>query len=485
MKISDIIYREEYILCEINEDSEFKRLITVADEVCDEDILIIPNSEKMPKFENKNHLPKAVICDINAILPENIPAIRVNNPRLAMSLAFYRYERPRLENIKIIGITGTNGKTSTATMINNVLSEIGYKTGFIGTGKIEINREKTTDDNYSMTTPDPPLLYKSLREMAEAGCDAIIMEVSSHALALDKLAPLNFDIGVFTNLSPEHIDFHGDIEGYFKAKTKLFDLCELMIFNNDDKYARRAYERCQKRKISAGILWQGDVWASKVQSRGFSGLEYTYHSNGFSFKMKLPLPGLYNAYNSMLASAVCIEMGCKPCQVKEIMNKMPPVPGRYEVIKDSISVIIDYAHTAEAFNSIMNDISKNKGNGNITVVFGCGGNRDKSKRPLMAKIAEKYADRIIVTSDNSRAEDPKDIISDIIRGFENGSYEVREDRAKAIATAITEAKDGDIVAIIGKGAEKYNIDKSGYHPFDEKAIVKTALNKRKEKSLCE
>lgn len=478
MKISDIIYREEYILCEIDENTEFKRLILNLDDIQLGDILIIPNSEKTPNLENKKKLPLAIICDANTILPENIPAIRVSNPRLAMALAFYRYESPRLENIRIIGVTGTNGKTSTATMIYNVLSEAGYKTGFMGTGKIVIDKKDITDEDYSMTTPDPPLLYKSLRRMAEEGCDVIVMEVSSHALALNKLAPIKFDIGVFTNLSSEHLDFHKSMDMYFKAKMELFNLCELAIINIDDKYGRLAFDLCDTRKISAGILWRGNVWATNIKNNGFDGIEYLFHGDSYSFKMKLPLPGVYNAYNSMLAAAVCIEMGVKPCQVKEIMSRLSPVPGRYEIINDRISVIIDYAHTSAAFRNIMSELSKARGGNKLTVVFGCGGNRDKAKRSIMAKIAEEYADRIIVTSDNSRSEDPKDIISDIIRGFDRGNYEIREDRTTAINTAITQAEDGDIVAIIGKGAEKYNIDKTGYHPFDEKEIISKALAKR-------
>ena len=215
MKISDIIFREEYILCEPPEDSQFKGLTTSYDELCEGDILIIPNSEKMPSFDEAKPRPLAVICDANAILPDNFPAIRVSNPRLAMAKAFFRYENPCLENIKIIGITGTNGKTSTATLIKTVLSEVGYKTGFIGTGKIEIDGIEINKTDYSMTTPDPALLYKSLRQMSEAGCDAVIMEVSSHALALDKVAPLRFDYGIFTNMSKEHTDFHGNMDNYF------------------------------------------------------------------------------------------------------------------------------------------------------------------------------------------------------------------------------------------------------------------------------
>lgn len=483
MKISDIIYREEYFVSEVSESLEFKRLTTRPWEIEEGDILIIPNSQKVSRLKECKVAPLAVICDANAVLPDNFPAIRVENPRLAMANVFFRFENPRLESIKIIGITGTNGKTSTASLINSILTDVGYKTGFIGTGKIEVGGEKISEVNYSMTTPDPDLLYGSLRRMSYAGCEAIIMEVSSHALALDKVAPIRFDYGVFTNMSKEHTDFHGDMDSYFSAKCKLFDMCECAVFNIDDEYAKRAYDLCKTRKISAGIIWRGDCWATNIENHGFDGVDYIYHENNFSFKAKLSLPGIYNAYNSMLAAAVCIDMGCRPCDVKKSMKRVSGISGRYEVIKDKISVIIDYAHTPSAFENILKDLSAIKGEKRLTVVFGCGGNRDREKRPMMAKIAEKYSDRIIVSSDNSRDENIKDIICDIIRGFDKGRYEIIESRADAITDAIKKAEDGDVVAVIGKGPEKYNIDSSGYHPFDEKEIIDSALRLRDKSAL--
>ena len=481
MKISDIIYREEYILSEVSDEIDFGKITTDPREICNGDLLIIPSSKKTTQPISFKVDPVAVICGENIILPENISRIIVKNPRLAASNAYCRYENFSQENMKIIGVTGTNGKTTTATLIMNVLSGVGYKVGFIGTGKIKIGDDDITPENYSMTTPDPPLLYRTLKLMQTLECDVVVMEVSSHALALDKVTPIEFDYAVFTNLSPEHTDFHIDMEDYFASKLRLFKKSKCSIFNIDDEYGKRAHSNCEGKKISAGILWRGDVWASNVNNYGFDGLSFTYHKDKFSFKMRLPIAGIYNTYNSLLAATVCIEMGCKPCEVKKVLENAKPIKGRYEIINDKISVIIDYAHTSTAFRTILSELYSIKGKHKLTVVFGCGGDRDKAKRPEMARIAENYADRIILTADNSRNENTKDIISDIIKGFQRGSYEIKERREEAICSAILDANDGDIIAIIGKGPEKYNIDKDGYHPFDEREIIQFALKNRSDR----
>ena len=478
MKICDIIYKEEILSTELDLNLEFEKIKVNATDITEKDILIIPNSLKIPEL-NKGKAPLAIICDKNATIPVGIPTIRVKNPRIALANAFYRYEKIDLGGVKLIGITGTNGKGGTAEFIRAVLKESGYKVGLIGTGKIEIDGQVISDEFYSMTTPDPPLLYHTIARMISEGCSIIIMEVSSHALALDKLHPLKFDYAVFTNLSREHLDFHSDMESYFRAKSKLFNMAKSSVFNIDDEYGRRAYRNCQRKRISAGILWQGDVWANNIENHGLDGISYIYHKDTFSFRMKLSTAGIYNAYNSMLAATVCIDMGCRPCEVKRILSEIKGLPGRFEIINDRISVIIDYAHTDVAFKSVMKELSAIKGERGLTVIFGCGGNRDKEKRPRMAKIAERYADRVIVTSDNSRNEDIKDIISDIIRGFESGKYQIIENRRDAIRAAILSSSDGDIVAVIGKGNEKYYIDGSGYHPYDEKEIIERALTERR------
>ena len=479
MKISEIIFKEEYIISLADENLEFGSIVTEVKRVTSDSLLIIPNSDKLKGEIAFNIPPVAIICDKKCILPENIPIIRVENPRLAVANAYFRFAQISTEKLKIIGITGTNGKSSTAMFIKKVLAKCGHKVGCIGTGKIEIDDNIISDSHYSMTTPDPEMLYKTIKQMQDENCDTVVMEVSSHALALDKVSPLMFDYALFTNFSSDHIDFHGSVEEYYKSKLKLFNQCKCGIFNIDDEKIRQAYSICNARRLSAGIIWRGNVWASNLENHGLDGISYLYHGGSFSFKMNLQLAGTYNVYNSMLAATVCIDMGCKPCEVKKILGEINSLPGRFEIINDRISVIIDYAHTHSAFENIMKDLAILKGDRQLTVVFGCGGNRDKSKRPKMAFIAEKYANRIVLTSDNSRNEDIKNIISDIIHGFSQGKYEVIENRKDAIRASILLANDGDLVAIIGKGPEKYNIDKGEYSDFDEKAIVLSTLEERR------
>lgn len=478
MKLSELIYEGEYLSCDTDLDDTVEGVFVHAEDLCDGGVLIIPSDNRDVNIALLKAAPKVVICGANTVLPHNIPTIRVENPRIAYANVFYRHSGFNASGITMIGVTGTNGKTTTATLIEQILTECGTEVGFIGTGRIAIRGRDITPSSYSMTTPDPHLLYPVLRRMKDEGCHAIVMEVSSHALSLSKLAPLRFDYGIFTNMSAEHLDFHRNMESYYQAKKRLFDISGCGIFNIDEPYSRRAMNEYAGHKISVGIVYKADVWATIIESRDLLGTEYIYCDGDSSFKVSLPLPGSYNVYNSLMAAAVCIDMGCKPREVKAILSSAQPPSGRYEVIKNKITVIIDYAHTPEAFECVLREIAKAKKDSRLTVLFGCGGDRDKKKRPKMAAIAERYADKIIVTSDNSRTENPKSIICDIISGFSGGGYEVCENRGEAIRQAILSSEEHDIIAIIGKGPERYNIDSHGYHPFDEREIIYSSIRER-------
>ncbi len=479
MKVYDLINEGDYIYSDIALGTEIKSLCTSIENLKADSLYIIENEKKIPDFNSTNTKPAAVVIKDGACFPYSIPKITVKNPRYASAKIHSRFWQIDYKTVKIIGITGTNGKTTTATIIYNILRDNGKKVGFIGTGKIEIDGDRINESSYSMTTPAPERLYKILRKMQDVSCEYIVMEVSSHALKQERVSAIPFEYAIFTNLSEEHMDFHDSMEDYYQSKRRLFSLAKKTVINTDDSYGKRLYKECNSEKQSVGVLWRADAFATLIEDYGFDGLSYYYNGKGFLFKAHLKLAGLHNVYNSLLALTVCIDMGIAPCQAKESLSKITEVSGRFEIIKDEITVIIDYAHTKEAFAQILSSISSNKGLSSLSVVFGCGGERDRYKRPRIAEIAEKYADKIIVTSDNSRNEPPEAIIADITKGFKKYNYEICIDRKEAIIKAITEAEIGDIVAVIGKGAEEYNIDKDGYHPFSEKAIISEALKTRK------
>lgn len=430
---------------------------------------------------NPNITPIAVVSEER---PENlnpdIPFIKVENARRALSFAFFRFFKIDLTKIKLIGVTGTNGKTTTATMIEKIISDNGKRVGFIGTGRISSNGFPLTDEYYSMTTPDPDRLYSVLSRMINDGCEYAVMEISSHSLALEKIAPLRFEVCVFTNVSHEHLDFHESIEDYFRTKMKLFDQSAYSIFNIDDPLVRNGYSELCNEKESVGILFDADTLAKEPRSLGFGGSVYLHRSKKFIFRMNLPLVGAYNIYNALLAVSAAVRLGFTPKSAKIALESMSSPRGRFEIIEDKITVIIDYAHTPKAMENAIKTVNSCKNSGQkLIVVFGCGGNRDKSKRPVMGRIAELYADISVITNDNPRDENENVIIDDILSGFEDKSRAaVIYSRRDAIESAIAEADDKDIILILGKGAEKYNIDKNGITPFDETEIVKAALKKR-------
>lgn len=481
MKLIDILRGANVQLKDMVGQLEIDKITVFPNEVDKNTLLIILSSKHTPNFQLLQKLPAVVLCDANTKVPDSITCIRVDNPRACLAYAYSNFCEIDYSAIDFIGITGTNGKTTTARFTEKILRDAGYKVALIGTGKIEYEGLVLSDKYYSMTTPDPWILYPAIKELQKMGCKTVVMEVSSHALALDKVAPINFQYGVFTNLSAEHLDFHKTIDGYFSAKKRLFSKSKTAVLNIDDKYAREISRSFVGKRINCGIIWRGDSYATHVESRGFDGVEYMYRANGLIFKVQLQLSGIYNVYNSMLAISLCRDMGVKPCSAKRSLKDISSIPGRFEIIKDDVTVIIDYAHTPLAFESLLKEIGRSVQNkSNITVVFGCGGERDRQKRPKMAAIAEKYANHTIVTSDNSRNEPSEDIIADIISGFSHNNYTVIENREEAIRHAILSSAAGDTVAVVGKGAELYNIDKNGYHPFHERDIIDRALLDRKE-----
>ena len=429
---------------------------------------------------------KAIACGCSAILCDvedrkySVPVIHAKNVRIAYSVLCFKLAEIDLTKIKLIGVTGTNGKTSVARTVYSILNGCGHKCGFIGTASIELPEIKLSKRFYSMTTPDPEVLYPALKTMQEFGCQYAVMEVSSHSLYYEKLNPLNFSVSVFTNLSPEHLDFHKNISDYYLSKKKITDMTDTMIINVDDYYGKLLYSEHSGKKIGVGAVYESDVSVKNVKTKGFDGIEYMYYGKDFVFKADSRLCGIFNVYNTALALTAVIALGIKPHLAKEGLSKAEIVPGRFEVIHKSPTVVIDYAHTPMGFENFMKSLSYAARGRKISVLFGCGGDRDKKKRPQMAKVAEKFADKITVTSDNPRQEDPDAIISEILCGFsKKAKYRVIPDRCEAIRALINDADVNEVIAIVGKGEEGYIIDKDGYHTHSDRECATNAIKLRK------
>lgn len=433
------------------------------------------------------------------VIPEGFPYAVSDNTRKTASLLWDMWYSHPSENMKVIAITGTNGKTSTSYILRAIMKYAGYKTGLIGTVRCLIGDEEYDMHGGSeilgaasaMTTPDPEILYGAIDEMRKRGVEILIMEASSHAIELEKLAGLasekKIDIGVFTNISPEHLDFHENMENYLKAKAKLFTMCEKGIVNSDDEHTQELMEysdECEFVGCSTNpdSIVRPDInyTAVKMKSLGVNGIEYILYSNKSVFKVRSMIPGMFTVYNTMLAIACAFDLGVDLSIIQDAVRNLSGVEGRIERVKTDLSdfsVFIDYAHTPAALENMLSAVRGfRQKDQKITLLFGCGGDRDPSKRKPMGAIASKLADFVIITSDNSRTENPKKIISEILKGIDKEKPHIAiENREDAIKYAIMTVKKNDIIILAGKGHEKYEIDSEGKHPFDEAEIVRRCV----------
>lgn len=410
-----------------------------------------------------------VICDSDIGVKN---CIVVDNAREAYAIMCANYYGNCHRRLKMIGVTGTNGKTTTSFIIKKILENNGYKVGMISTVEVVIGNEKYPAD---YTTPDPSVLHRYFYMMKMAGCDVCVMEVSSQALAQKRTYGINFDIGVFTNLSREHLDYHGTMEDYAKAKALLMKNSDVSVINSDDDWAQFMKENAKGKVVTYGINSQSDLKAENIKL-DFDKVEYSLTSNGESFDIVYNVIGRFSVYNSLAALAVGIIMKADMKRAVKAVAETGNVKGRVEKIKNSrgINVLIDFAHTPDSLKNVLKTV-KDIYDKRLITVFGCGGDRDKSKRAVMGMIACEYSDLVYVTSDNPRTENPDKIIDDIVKDLDEGSYIRITDRTQAIKAALAEAEEGDTVLIAGKGHEKYQIlGKEKIH-FDEREIVKQIL----------
>lgn len=410
-------------------------------------------------------------------IPDDLTVIQVDNARDALAVMAGNFYNHPSKSLNMIGVTGTNGKTSTTYFIESVLSHINRKTAVIGTVEIRIGGKKREIDFATSTTPDTIELNQMLRIMADESCDDVVMEVSSHSLELKKVKGIDFNVGVFTNLTQDHLDFHKTMENYCKAKAKLFKMCHYGVINADDPWADKIAEGATCDIMTYSIDKQSDLQAKDIEYL-MDRVHFTVNINGSDVRFELKVPGRFSVYNALAAIGAMLSMGIDVENIKEGINNIKGVPGRIQNIPNDkgFNVIVDYAHTPDGLENIINAVREFT-KGRIITVFGCGGDRDRTKRPIMGKIVAELSDIAVVTSDNPRSEEPNSILKEIEVGVKpiTDNYEMIVDRKEAIKKAIQMAQKGDSVIIAGKGHENYQILGDKTIHFDDAEVAKEIL----------
>lgn len=411
-------------------------------------------------------------------VPEDVTVIQVENSRYAMACISAAWFDCPAKKLKTIGITGTKGKTTTTYLVKSILENAGHKTGLIGTIETIIGEEHIPSAN---TTPESYLVQQYFAKMAEAGCDSVVMEVSSQGLMLHRTAGFTFNIGIFTNLEPDHIgpNEHKDFEDYLRCKALLFKQCKTGIFNADDQHLEQILEGHTCEVETFGFSEKADLRAENtrlVTGKGTLGIHYDVKGL-MDFPVEIDLPGKFSVYNSLTAIAVCRHFNVTEENIQKAL-KQAKVKGRIEMVKvsDDFTLMIDYAHNAMSLESLLTTLKEYKPN-RLVCLFGCGGNRSKLRRYEMGEVSGKLADLTIITSDNPRNEEPQEIINDIKVGIgkTDGKYVEIIDRKEAIAYAIHHGQPGDIVVLAGKGHEDYQEIKGKKYPMDERVLIQEIL----------
>lgn len=443
------------------------------------------------KSDGHQFIDQAIDKGASAIVTEReekhprVTSVTVENSRTALAdLAAAFYDRP-VRRLKMAGVTGTNGKTTTTFLIKHICDQAGLRCGLIGTVRYEIGERVLPAVR---TTPEALEVQELLAQMLNAGCKTAAMEVSSHALAQERTRGLEWDVAVFTNLTQDHLDFHGTMESYFESKVKLFTgLAEqtvktrnVAVINADDRHGELLLSRLEKKTpvVTYGMGARADFRASNYRME-FGGTSYQLDARGKNYLVRVPLIGRFNVANSMAALAAANSLGVNLREAILSLGKSPQVPGRLEAVpaKRQFQIFVDYAHTDDALLNVLKTL-RELAPRRLIVVFGCGGDRDRQKRPLMARVVDQNADYGIITSDNPRKENPDAIIAEVEKGFRSDRYEKVPDRTEAIARAIALAQPHDIVLIAGKGHEAYQEFSDHTVPFNDVQVARRALDDR-------
>lgn len=490
MKIKQLLEKTEYELLMGDLDTEITTLVYDSRKVQEGSVFVcISGSVRdahdfIPDVIEKG--AAAVIVEHEVQMDPAVTCIRVKDSRLAlanMAAAYFGYPA---EKIKTIGITGTKGKTTTTYMVKSILESAGIKTGLIGTIESVIGDKRIPSAN---TTPESYRVQELFHEMVEEGLDAVVMEVSSQALMLHRVSGFTFDIGVFTNLEPDHIgeNEHKDFADYMHCKSLLFQQCRHGIFNGDSEHLQGIMEGHTCSVETFGFGSENDLMAQNVELKKEHGaLGVRYHVGGeMDFDVEVNVPGSFSVYNSLTAIAICHHFGVDVEKIKHALLHVS-VKGRIEIVPVTkrYTIMIDYAHNAMSLESLLTTLREYEP-GRLVCLFGCGGNRAKSRRYEMGEVSSKLADLTVVTSDNPRNEEPMDIINDILVGVHKaeGAYVTIPDRKEAIAYCMKNAKDGDIVVLAGKGHEDYQEIRGVKHHMDERELIAEIIRENPDLEL--
>lgn len=482
MRLTELLERVEYECVNGSLDVEVKDIINDSRKVSEGSLFFCIKGAVSDGHQYVSEVVEkgahVLIVEDPVEVPENITVIRVKDSRLAMayiSAAYYGYPA---EKLKVIGVTGTKGKTTTTYMIKSILETAGYKVGLIGTIQTIIGDEAFPAEN---TTPESCTVQQYFRKMVDAGCEIAVMEVSSQGLMLHRTAGVMFEIGVFTNLQPDHIGpaEHHSFEEYMECKSMLFRQCRLGIVNIDDPYVENILKNHTCKVETVGFDKSADFRASDVKminGPGYLGVHYDVEGK-MNFPVEVDIPGKFSVYNSLTAIAVCSHFHVTQDDICTALKK-EKVKGRIELIKvsDKFTVMLDYAHNAMSLESLLKTLREYHPH-RLICLFGCGGNRDKNRRYQMGEVSGKLADLSIITSDNPRFENPEDIIEDILVGIKktNGKYVKITDRKEAMAWAIHHGEPGDIIVMAGKGHETYQEIKGVKYPMDERILIQEIM----------
>ena len=420
----------------------------------------------------------AVVVEDDSVIPDDfithsqIAKILVKDSRIALAELSKGFYKDPTSKLKLIGITGTNGKTTSTFILKNILQSAGHNTGLVGTIANYVGDVKVDS---KLTTPESNDLNRFFYDMIEAGCSHAIMEVSSHSLVLNRVYGLDFSVAIFSNITSDHLDFHHTFDEYLNAKKMLFDVLSstsFAIINSDDANAEEIIKDCKAKIVKYGVT-DGSDYQIKNINYDLNGTDFTITQNSIDYEIHTSLIGTFNAYNAASAFTAAHCLGIDANKIIDGIKTSPQVPGRFEVLGEGKKkVIVDYSHTADSLEKALQTVREIvKDKNQVVTVFGCGGDRDKTKRPVMGKVASDLSDKVYVTSDNPRTEDPYEIIKDIIKGISKNNYEIEENREEAIKNAIQRSDDNTVILVAGKGHENYQEINGVRNHFSDKEIA--------------